>query len=165
MTDGLEHPIRIWLGAATIASIACAERVFPHGPGSGRFRCGAALTRRMRRSKRIPDAAGRSVSAFAFAVMQSARHSLIDFSAGQRKHYLPKNIWPRRRQPGLVSGPGRSGAVAVWEFAPNTTSNSISRCPMSTTYSRSSYPYPGGPSHHQDQRSSPLSCPGDLERP
>src|ERR1700726_3116598 len=68
-------------------------------------------------------------------------------------------------QPGLVSGPGRSGAgagVGYQRQTPHRTQKADALCqPLLVSYPRSRV----GPSHHQDQRSFPLSCRGDLERP
>jgi hypothetical protein len=98
---------------------------------------------------------------------------VIDCSAGQRKHDLAEEYLAKTTVTQglfLVRSVGRRRRCGM--SAPNTTSNARSRCPQPSLGHALCQPllvsYPRsrvGPSHHQDQRSSSLSCPGDLERP
>src|SRR5467141_1451942 len=94
---------------------------------------------------------------------------VIDGSAGQRKHDLAEEYLAKTRvtQGLFLVLVGRAQAP-VWDVSANTTSNARSRCPQPSLGQALCQPllvsYPRsrvGPSHHQDQRSSSLSCPGD----
>src|SRR5262245_2958876 len=84
---------------------------------------------------------------------------------GSASTTLPKNIWPNARHPGLVSGPGRSGAGAG-VGCPRQASHRKKKADALGEPLFVSYPRPRlGPSDHQDQRAFSLPRSGDLKRP
>src|SRR5258706_60542 len=169
MTDGLSTLYQDLLGG----SYDCVDRIvlnayFRMGHDPGGFRVwwraltGSDETLENAYLMRMAGRFSRRIRGYAKA------HDIpvIDCSAGQRKHdlaeeYLAKTTVTQGLFLVLV---GRAQAP-VWDISaktPHRTQEADALCqPLLVSYPRSRV----GPSHHQDQRSSPLSCPGDLERP
>src|SRR6516164_7194539 len=134
MTDGLSTLYQDLLGG----SYDCVDRIvlnayFRMGHDPGGFRVwwraltGSDETLENAYLMRLAGRFSRRIRGYAKA------HGIpvIDCSAGQRKHTLRKNIWPRQRSPRVCfwcwsAGPRRRCGMS----GRNTTSNEKSRCPM-----------------------------------